>query len=341
MTSSISSYSISSALRQSILTAQQQLANAEQEVSTGTYADIGLQLGESVNQDFSLRSEESLLETFVTTNSSTSVRLSSTQNALSTMQTTAQSFLETLVSVTNQNNTAASLQTTAQNALESLTSELNTYANGQYVFGGINSSTAPLVSSSSMQSSVTSAFNSYLSSIGATASTVTAAQMQTFLSSNLAPMFQGTSWTTNWSSASSTAMTSEISQGQTVTTSVSANQSAFQDLAEAYSMVASLNTQNLNSSALNEVVSTATTLVQQGVTGLTDLQANMGVVQNDVTTANNQMSVQMNVLTTQINNLENVDTYQVSTQVTSLQTQIETAYSLTSQLQKLSLVNYI
>lgn len=136
-------------------------------------------------------------------------------------------------------------------------------------------------------------------------------------------------------------MTSEISQGQTVTTSVSANQSAFQDLAQAYSMVASLNTQNLNSSALNEVVSTATTLMQQGITGLTDLQANMGVVQNDVTTANNQMSVQMNVLTTQINNLENVDTYQVSTQVTSLQTQIETAYSLTSQLQKLSLVNYI
>ncbi len=59
------------------------------------------------------------------------------------------------------------------------------------------------------------------------------------------------------------------------------------------------------------------------------------------TSANNQMSVQMNILTTQISNLESVDPYQASTQVTGLQTQIETAYSLTAQLQKLSLVNYI
>ncbi len=63
MTSYISSYSISSALRQSVLTAQSNLAIAEQEVSTGTYADVGLQLGGSTNQDFSLRSEQSLMQT--------------------------------------------------------------------------------------------------------------------------------------------------------------------------------------------------------------------------------------------------------------------------------------
>ncbi|TPV98887.1 MAG: hypothetical protein USCAAHI_01686 [Beijerinckiaceae bacterium] len=53
------------------------------------------------------------------------------------------------------------------------------------------------------------------------------------------------------------------------------------------------------------------------------------------------MSVQMNILSTQIGNLENVNTYEVSTQITDLQTQIETSYSLTSQLQQLSLVKYL
>ena len=48
------------------------------------------------------------------------------------------------------------------------------------------------------------------------------------------------------------------------------------------------------------------------------------------------MSVQMNVLSTQIGNLEDVNPYQASTQVTDLQTQIETAYELTSQLSQLS-----
>jgi len=49
----------------------------------------------------------------------------------------------------------------------------------------------------------------------------------------------------------------------------------------------------------------------------------------------------MSILTTQISNLEDVNPYEASTQVTNLQTQIETAYSLTAQLQKLSLVNYL
>jgi len=106
-------------------------------------------------------------------------------------------------------------------------------------------------------------------------------------------------------------------------------------------MVANLGTSNLSGDALNTLISNATTLVQQGISGLTDLQTSVGLVQNDVTTANTQMSSQMNILTTQINGLESVDPYQASTQVTELQTQLETSYSLTSQLQKLSLVNYI
>jgi hypothetical protein len=48
-----------------------------------------------------------------------------------------------------------------------------------------------------------------------------------------------------------------------------------------------------------------------------------------------------NILSTQISNLENVNTYEVSTQITDLQSQIETSYSLTSQLQQLSLVKYL
>ncbi len=79
---------------------------------------------------------------------------------------------------------------------------------------------------------------------------------------------------------------SQISSTETLSTTVSANQPAFQDLAQAYSMVANLGTQNLSADALNTLVTNATTLVQQGITGLTNLQANVGLVQNDVTTAN-------------------------------------------------------
>lgn len=346
MSSYVSTYSLSTPLLQSILTAQSNLVTAEQEVSTGTYADVGLQLGETTGQDFSLRAEESLMQTISDTNNVASMRLSSTQTILGNLQTTAQNFLNSLLSTTG-TTSASSLQNAAQNGLQTLTSELNTSVSGQYIFGGINTGTAPITdyygASSANSQAVANAFSSTFgfSQSSASVSSITETQMQSFLSTQFPALFQGSNWTSDWSSASDTTISSQISESQSASTSVSANQSAFQDLAQAYTMVADLGTQNLSSGALSAVTTAATSLVQEAVTGLTNMQADLGNVQNDITTANGQMSVQMNTLTTQINNLENVDAYQASTQVTDLQTQIETAYSLTSQLSKLSLVNYI
>ena len=74
---------------------------------------------------------------------------------------------------------------------------------------------------------------------------------------------------------------------------------------------------------------------------LTTTQATLGSAQQSVTDANTNMSAQMTILQTQINNLDSVNLYQTSTLVSSLTTQIQTAYSLTAALQKLSLVNYL
>jgi flagellar hook-associated protein 3 FlgL len=49
----------------------------------------------------------------------------------------------------------------------------------------------------------------------------------------------------------------------------------------------------------------------------------------------------MTILQTQINTLDAADPYQTSTLVSSLTTEIQTAYSLTAQLQQLSLVKYL
>jgi flagellar hook-associated protein 3 FlgL len=79
----------------------------------------------------------------------------------------------------------------------------------------------------------------------------------------------------------------------------------------------------------------------QGQSVHLDIQANVGLVQSNVTSATTQMSLQVNLLTTQIGNLESVDLYEVATRISSHQTQIATSYSLTSQLQRLSLVEYL
>ncbi len=106
-------------------------------------------------------------------------------------------------------------------------------------------------------------------------------------------------------------------------------------------MLASVGTQNLSSSTLQTVMTNAENLLNTGLTALTNVQAGVGTAQSDITSANNQMSVEMNVLTTQIGNLEGVNPFDATTEVTNLQTQIETSYELTSQLSQLSLVKYL
>jgi flagellar hook-associated protein 3 FlgL len=92
---------------------------------------------------------------------------------------------------------------------------------------------------------------------------------------------------------------------------------------------------------LQVVATRASTLINQAVTSLTTTQATLGSAQQSLTDANANMSAQMTILQTQINNLDSVNLYQTSTLVSSLTTQIQTAYSLTAALQKLSLVNYL
>jgi flagellar hook-associated protein 3 FlgL len=347
MTSYISTQSISSAMRQSVLRMQSELATSETELATGNYADIGQTLGAQSAESISLQAENSYLQTITDTNQTVSTRLSTTQTILGNLRTNAQDLLNSLIENNGSASNASAIQAAGQSDLQNLISSLNSTLSGDYIFGGTNTSKQPITDyyapSAANKSAVANAFLAAfgMSQDNAGVSSISGANMQSFLDNQFAPLFQGSNWTTNWSSASSQTLTNQISGSQTVSTSISANNTAFQQLTQAYTMIADLGTRNLSSSAYQAVTMTAQGLLASAVSDLTDLQASVGLVQSDISNASNQMSLQMNILSTQIGNLENVNTYDVSTRLTDLQTQIETSYALTSQLQQLSLVKYL
>ena len=53
------------------------------------------------------------------------------------------------------------------------------------------------------------------------------------------------------------------------------------------------------------------------------------------------MSIQMDILSNHVVELEAVDRIEASLRVTSLLTQIETSYALTARLQQMSLINHL
>ena len=345
----VSTQSISNVLRQSVLTMQQQMSDASSEVTTGHYADTGLTLGGLTGSSLSLQSQVSELQTITTTNGIVGTRLGTTQTILGSLQTSAQNLLNSLVSANTSSAGAGVVQQTAVNDLKTLTSSLNTTLDGDYIFGGTNTSEQPIVdyfgSNATNKSDVDNAFQT---AFGVTqsdsgVSSISGANMGSFLDATFGPMFTGStaSWSPDWSKASDQVLTTSISTSETADTSVSANATPFKQLAQAYTMLGELGTANLNSDAYQALSSRAQSLLTSGISGLINIQANVGATQSNITDSTTTMSLQMNILSTQVSNLQSVDPYEASTRVTDLQTQIETAYSLTSQIHKLSLVNYL
>ncbi len=347
MTSFISTQSIASALRQAVLQMQSNLSTGEAELSTGKYADPGIVLGVKTGESISLQSETSLLQTITSTNETAATRLNVTQGILASLQDSAQSLLDSLLQGNGSNTNAASIQALGSSNLQNLISSLNTSLNGDYIFSGTNTSIQPIADYYAPAAPNKAAADAaFLAAFGmpqtsSSVSTITGPGMQTFLTNQFASLFQGASWSSSWSSASSNTLTSQISESQSVNSSISANNPAFQELAQAYTMIADLGTQNLGAAAYQAVNGTAQNLLSSAIGNLVNLQANAGLTQSTISAATSQMSAEMNILSEQIGHLDNVDPYEVATRVSNLQTQIQTAYSLTAQLQHLSLANYL
>ncbi len=345
----VSTYSLGAAMLSSMARAQNQLTQLTAEASSGEYADLGLQLGDQSGYELSLRNQTNLLQSLTTANNLTVTNLKTAQAALDSIRTTAESAVSTLTSLTAGSSSAAStLQTTGTNALQELISDTNTTSSGQYVFGGENSGVAPMAdyfssTTSAAKSAIDAAFQSTFgfAPTSASASTISASAMQSFISGTFANLFSGASWTGDWSSASSTDVTTQIAPGESATTSTDLNQPGFQQLAEGYAMLAEFGGSSLSSTTQQTVITAASSLINQGISSLTATEATLGSAQAQVTDASTSMSNQLTILQTQIGNLDDVNANQIATQLNSLQTQLETAYQLTDQLQKLSLAQYL
>ena len=349
--SSVSTATLSTGLQQTVARLQSQLNIVSSESSTGTLADIGLTLGAQSGQDVALHQQLADLNAISDSNSLVTTQLTTTANALTTLQTSASSMLSQIIdglSSTPGSTGAMGVAQAAAGALESFTTTMNAEVGGAYVFGGVNSGVAPMAAyaqtpSSAAQTAVDAAFQATfgMSPTSSSVSTITGSTMTSFLDTQFSALFSGSNWTANWSSASSTAQTSRIGANDVTTTSVSANQMAFQQMAEALTMVSEFGGSNLSSDAYSALMTKAESVINQASSGLTEVNAEVGVMQNRLTDATSSISLQVNVLTTQIGAKEDVNSYDVTSQVTNLTNQLQVAYSLTSQIHKLSLVNFL
>ena len=344
----ISSTSLLSSMRQTIMQSQSDLSTAQTELSSGTYADLGLSLGQGSGQVLSVAQQQNRLSGYTAGNTIATTRLTATDSALSSLQTTASAFLASLTSAASTGTLTSTLTDAAASNLSSLTSTLNTTVDNQAIFGGINTSAIPVTTyttsppsanKQAVDNAFSAAFGTSQTSTGASA--ITPAEMTTFLNGSFANLFSAASYGSTWSTASDQTQTTQISSSQTISTSVSANNAAFRGLAQAYTMVSELTGSNVTAATQQAVVQSAIAVVNTALGGLTDAQAGVGLAQTAITDANSRITAQSSLLTSENDSLTSVDVYALNNKLTALQTQIEASYKLTTTLQSLSLVNYL
>lgn len=342
----ISSLMLSSSLRYSITNNQSALSKASTEATTGRFADVGLQLGATTGGDVTLRADMSFADQLVDTNGLVSGRLDVTQDRITQLGSTASDFLKSLIAARSTTDGGRIILPPASANLQDLIGSLNVSYNGSYLFSGINTQNTPITAYTTGSASKNQVDSDFLSTFGfsqssASVSSITPAQMQTFLDTTFDAEFATPAWNTNWSSATDQTMQSRISTTEIADTSVSANQTGFRKLAEAYTMMSDLGNINLDQTTFQTVVDKAIGLVGSAITDLATLGGNVGVVQQRITSATDKLNAQKDILNNQIVNIEKVDPAEASVRVNTLQTQIQTALALTSQLQKISLINYL
>lgn len=346
-TNAISTLSFWNTPRTGVSRMQADLADANQELVSGRYADVGLQLGSRTSLALGLRQTSAQIAALRDGNDATGVRLSTTQAALKQMQAGADATLKTLNGVPIAQR-ASAVQDLAATQLAALTASLNTAAGGQFVFGGVNTGQVPVATyagtpASAAKIAVDKAFKDTFgfAQNDPAASTITGSQMKAFLDGPFATLFDASGWNANWSGASDRTLDSRVSLTETLKTSASANAPALRHLAMAYVMASDLGLTSLSADAQTVATDRVISAVGSASSGLVATQADLGRSQAAITDANTRLDAQKTLIATQINGMEGVDQAEAKSRVDRLTTQVQVSYSLTAQLRQLSLVSYL
>lgn len=333
--------------RSAVLRMQRQLVIAEKELASGRLADVGVTLGAQTRHTVSMRLDIGRMTQITDTNATVATRLETSQSVLTALTDTAEAFVSTLLAARDASTGPATAEQEARANLATFTSALNTAVGGEYLFAGINTDVKPITDyyDSPTPANKLAVDAAFLAAFGTTQAAdntgIDTTTMQTFLDGAFATMFEEPDWSTNWSDASDQNIRSRIATDELIESSSDANFEPYRKLAQAFTMVGELGVQNLNRSTFQTIVDQAVDLVGEAVQGLAEEAGRLGTVQERISNANDRMETQISILTTQINNLEVVDPYDASIRVTTLMTQLETAYALTSRLQNMRLINYL
>ena len=346
----VSNMSLQNAMRLTVSKAQKEMLQLQEETVTGRHADVGATLGAKTARTLDLHRDLQRMESLKSTNALTTQRLAASQEALGKMSESANGAMEVLIALSGitTDDQLELAQKNIGNALSTFTAAANTSFSGEYLFAGINSDVIPFKDYfEGAPSAAKQAFDdAFVAHFGFTqtdpgVSSITSADMTAFISSLETSFLDDTYWETNWSNASDENMQSRVSAAETVQSSTNTNAKGMRYMALGLVLGQELLALGISEQTRKTVSDTAIDYMGRAVSGIDSERSKLGISESRVTQANVSLNAQITILGISIKDMEGIDTYEAATRVTTLESQLSLAYTLTSRIQNLSLLNYL
>lgn len=347
----VSNMSLQNAMRLTVSQAQREMLQVQEETVTGRHADVGATLGAKTARALNLHRDLQRMESLKSTNALTTQRLAASQEALGTMSGAANDAMGVLIALSGI--TSADqlklAQTSMGNALSTFTAAANTSFSGEYLFAGINSDVMPFKDyfagspASEAKTAFDDAFFAHFgfSQTDAAVTGITPDEMKDFISGLETSFMDDAYWQANWSNASDENMQSRVSAAETVQSSTNTNTAGMRRMALGLVIGQELLALDVSEATRRAVSDAAIDQMGRAVAGIDGERSRLGISESRVTQANVSLNAQITILTTSIKDMEGIDTYAAATRVTTLESQLSVAYTLTSRIQNLSLLNYL
>jgi flagellin-like hook-associated protein FlgL len=334
---------------------QQQLTTLTEQSSTGlisqTYAGLG---GGAAQTVLSVAPQISSANAQISAINATTGNMAVQQTALTQISSITSgivSQLSSLNAIDPQNATAVSAA--AQAALAQVATLLDTKDGDVYVFGGQDSGEPPIPNPGDITSS--SFFTQIQTAIAGLATNGAAATSATTLgiaSSNAA----GTTPFAAGLTATPALPVVVLANGQLVTTGIAANSNAFvtspgigatstgsymRDILSGLATIGSLQSGQISATGFQALLLTTQTSLQNANDSLNQDAGVLGDTQTQLTSQATNLGTTVTALTNQLSNADAVDAAATITQISTVQTALESSYQLIASMKTLNLASYL
>lgn len=355
LSSRISSHQMNIYMRSHVSETSLALQRAGQELSTGRRADMFGDLGPRAGVAITMRAREENTQAYLSANSVLENKLEAMLSSIETIREPVEEVLQAAILNKESPGTGAfAVQSQARAALETVMGTLNVSFNGEFIFSGTTSNVRALNRWEDADATTGLSPEDVMSAIigagpvdVATAGTIIAEIDQAFDSTHAnanynfeASFYNGTP-ELDGGGLPNDRIAGRLDQGQELVYGIQANDQGFRDIIKGLSMLSAVDIESIGDEDayrawMNDVVET----LADGVQGALDASANLGFNQQLVEKAKVRLEDISMVQRKQIATYENIDPYEVATQMSSLETQLQASYSVSSRLAGLTILDW-